>query len=35
MQEQMIYGKSLKFEELLENIETLKNQINQLDWNLD
>ena len=35
MQEQMIYGKSLKFEELLENIETLKNQINQLGWNLD
>jgi hypothetical protein len=35
MQEQMIYGESLKFEELLENIRTLKNQINQLGWNLD
>jgi len=35
MQEQMIYCESLKFEELLENIGTLKNQINQLDWNLN
>ena len=34
MQEQMIYGDSIKFEVLLENIEALKNKINKLNWNL-
>ncbi len=34
MQEQMIYGESPKFEELLDNINGLKEQINKLDWDL-
>ena len=35
MQEQMIYGESLKFEELLEQVGNLKKQLNALPWNLD
>lgn len=34
MQEQMIYGKSSKFEELLDNIAALQAKINKLDWTL-
>lgn len=34
MQEQMIYGESVSFEELLERIESFKTSINQLTWKL-
>lgn len=34
MQEEMIYGESSKFEELLDNILRLKNEINNLNWKL-
>lgn len=32
MQQQMIYGESLDFDELLEKLKELKKKINQLDW---
>jgi len=32
MQEEMIYGDSLPFEQLLDRIKELKNRINNLDW---
>ena len=32
MQEQMIYGDSPDFEEMIEGIKKLKQRINQLDW---
>lgn len=35
MQEQMIYGKSLSFEELIERIKELKTRINKMDWRGD
>jgi hypothetical protein len=34
MQEQMIYGDSLPFEELIEKIKSLKMKINALDWEI-
>jgi hypothetical protein len=35
MQEQMIYGASLSFEELIEKLTQLQYQINRLDWEID
>ncbi|EON76950.1 hypothetical protein ADIS_2611 [Lunatimonas lonarensis] len=35
MQEQMIYGKSLPFQELIEQLTQLQSQINRLDWEID
>lgn len=35
MQEQMIYGQSLSYEKMIENIRAYKSKLNQLDWNLD
>jgi hypothetical protein len=35
MQEQMIYGDSLSFKELIEKLKTLRAQINKLDWKID
>jgi len=35
MQEQMIYGKSLSFEELIKRIIELKTRINKIDWTRD
>ena len=34
MQDEMIYGESLKFEGLIQKITTLKEKINTLDWEL-
>ena len=35
MQEEMIYGESPKFEELLDHVQELKKDINSLDWELN
>nr|WP_255737312.1 nucleotidyl transferase AbiEii/AbiGii toxin family protein [Cognataquiflexum nitidum] len=35
MQEQMIYGDSLSFKELIEKLKTLRAQINKLDWKVE
>lgn len=35
MQEQMIYGDSLSFEDLIEEIEKLKDRINRLEWTIE
>ena len=32
MQEEMIYGDSLPFEQLIKRIKELKQKINNLDW---
>jgi hypothetical protein len=34
MQEQMIYGDSLPFREMIERLKTLKAKINKLDWEI-
>lgn len=34
MQEQMIYGDSLHFKEMIEKLKTLKAKINKLDWEI-
>ncbi|WP_236025541.1 nucleotidyl transferase AbiEii/AbiGii toxin family protein [Algoriphagus oliviformis] len=35
MQEQMIYGKSLSYNELIEKLTQLQSKINRLDWEID